>query len=163
MKAVAKVSIRTGGSRREREDALFASALRLTALAADAEAAQLVLHSAEAPYERTVSVVSSGAAILEIDGADRNQQPATQAWCHSAATRPLVGPSGELGWVAVGHREAHRFDDKTTETLGVAVTLVEAILDSDLEHTILNELAVQLLGSSLAASTLTSLDPIDPI
>lgn len=151
-----------GSSRREREDVLFASTLRLTALATDAEAAQLVLHAAEAPYERTVSVVSSGADILALEHGGREQQPATQTWCRSAATQPVVGPSGEQGWVAVGHRRAGHFNEATVDTLNVAVTLFEAILDSDLENTILNELAVQLLGSSLAASTLTSLDPIDP-
>lgn len=162
MKAVPKVSIQTRSSRREREDVLFANTLRLTALATKAEAAQLVLHDAQEPYERTVSIVSSGAEILALEGGRNEQQPATQTWCQSAATRAVVGPSGEQGWIAVGHRRADHFNESTGETLNVAATLLEAILDSDLENTILNELAVQLLGSSLAATTLTSLDPIDP-
>lgn len=156
------MDIEAGGSRRQREDALFANTLRLTALAADAEAAQLVLHAAEAPFERTVSVVSSGAAILELEDVAREQQPATQTWCRSTATQALIGPSGEQGWVAVGHRSAQHFDEATTETLTVAATLLEAILDNDLENTILNELAVQLLGSSITAATPTSLDPAEP-
>lgn len=157
-KAVPIVSISTGSSRREREDVLFTSALRLTAIATGGEAAQLVLHAADAPYERTVSVVSSGTAILALAEDGSTKQPATQAWCRSTATRAITGPSGEVGWVAVAHRSADQFDDTTSDALVVASTLVEAILDSDLEHTILNELAAQLLGSSLAASTLSSSD-----
>ena len=67
-----------------------------------------------------------------------------------------------MGWIAVGHRQADQFDETATEALELSASLIEAILDSDLENTILNELAVQLLGTSLAASTLTDPTPIDP-
>jgi len=115
--------------------------LRLAQYSTNARSAELVLNSFP-----VVRVMSNGPVSASMVWADRSgysnhvSGDDVEDWVHSVAVHPVTGPSGEPGFVIVGHPEADAFSNDAMQALEAAVELVEENLDRSVEQVRINRL-----------------------
>ena len=115
--------------------------MRLAQHATDARSAELLLDSVP-----PVRVMSNGPISTSMVWADRSgystcgPNDEVESWVRSVAVLPVTGPSGESGFVLVGHHEAEAFSDSSISALRDVVELVEENLDRGVEQVRINRL-----------------------
>lgn len=109
--------------------------LRLAQFATNAQAAELVLDGFP-----VVRVMSNGPISTSMVWADRSgfsechADDDVEPWVKSVTVCPITGPSGEPGFVIVGHADTDVFSNDSVLALEAVVELVEENLDRAVEH-----------------------------